>query len=273
MRFLFVLLASLGLVLVQPSEARAWGELGHKIVCEIAYRLATPAARAEVRRLIALDPRYKDKGFSESCVWADDPRTRDTEHYVNLARDKTTIASLICPFQPCVLAAIGSDRKKLADKSKSDPLRLVALKYLSHWVGDVHQPVHVSLRGDSGGNAIGVSGECTYDFHNTWDTCLVEKAVGTDVRVAATALINAIPPGMQDQWKQGGTLDWARESFAITLAPKTKYCVQQGSLCKKPTADVEIDSDYVKDHAPIVRERLTQAGVRLAHVLNQALGQ
>jgi hypothetical protein len=273
MRLLFVLLGSLGLVPVQPSEARAWGDLGHKIVCEIAYRLATPAARTEIRRLIDLDPRYKDKGFSDSCVWADDPRTRDTEHYVNLRRNATTVSSLNCPFEACVLKAIGSDRDTLADKSKKDGPRLRALKYLSHWIGDVHQPVHVSLKGDSGGNGIGVFGQCNYDFHKTWDTCLVEKAVGTDVGAAATALINAIPAGMQDQWKQGGTLEWANESFAITRAPKTKYCVQQGAYCNKPAGEVEIDSDYVKDHSPIVSQRLVQAGVRLAHVLSQALGQ
>lgn len=271
MRFLPILLASLVLVLCQPSEARAWGELGHKIVCEIAYRLATPAARAEVRRLIDVD--IKKWSFSDSCVWADDPRKRDTEHYVNLRRNQATIVSLSCPFAPCVLGAIASDRKNLADKSKGDGPRLVALKFLAHWVGDIHQPVHVSLRGDSGGNAIGVFGECTFSFHDLWDTCLVEKAVGKDVRAAATDLINSIQPGMQDQWKQGGTLEWANESFAITRAPKTKYCVQQGTFCNKPAADVEIDSDYLKDHSPIVRERLTQAGVRLAHVLSQALGQ
>lgn len=269
MRFLFALLAALGLVLVQPSEARAWGELGHKIVCEIAYRLATPDARTEVRRLLAVEK----WSFSNSCVWADEPRKRGTEHYVNLRRNQATITSLDCPFSPCVLAAIESDRKNLADELKDDAERLVALKFLAHWVGDVHQPVHVSLRGDSGGNGIGVSGECTFSFHHLWDTCLVEKAVGTDVSKAATELINAFPPGVREQWKQGGTLEWASELFAITRAPKTKYCVQQGTFCNKPAGDVEINSDYVKDHSPIVRERLVQAGVRLAHVLDQALGQ
>jgi hypothetical protein len=254
------------------SPADAWGELGHKIVCEIAYRLATPAARSEVRRLIDVDTTKWT--FSDSCTWADNPRKRATEHYVNLARNQATITSLSCPFGPCVLAAIDSDRKKLADKTKSDGQRLAALKFLGHWVGDIHQPVHVSLRGDSGGNAIGVFGECTFDFHDTWDTCLVQKAVqGKDVRDAATDIINSIPPGMQDQWKQGGTLEWANESFKITRAPTTKYCIQQGTFCNKPTADVNVDADYVKDHTPVVRERLIQAGVRLAHLLNQAVGQ
>jgi hypothetical protein len=210
------------------SPAVAWGDLGHKIVCEIAYRLAVPEARAEIRRLVRNDTEFDF--FSDSCTWPDRPRTRDTEHYVNMPRDATTIASLSCPFDPCVLAAIGIDLEKLSDKSK-------------------------------------------FNMHSTWDTCLVVKAVGDDVREAATQLINAVTPVMQEEWTLGGIRDWAGESFAITRAPATRYCVQQGTSCEKPAGDVEVDAAYVDRHKEVVRRRLAQAGVRLAQLLNEALAR
>jgi len=187
----------LGLLIVFAfcGPATAWGELGHKIVCEIAYRLAAPDARTEIQRLIGTGSGFNT--FSDACIGPDNPRTRDTEHYVNLPRDATTIASLNCPFEICVVEAVDADRKILSNKSNSDAQRLEALKYLGHWVGDIHQPLHVSLRGDSGGNAIDVFGQCSSDMHSTWDTCLVLKTVGGDFGPAATALIASVTPAMQ----------------------------------------------------------------------------
>jgi hypothetical protein len=265
------LVLTLILLLGFSSQAAAWGELGHKIVCEIAYRQAGPEARAEIRRLIGEDPEYNF--FSDSCIWPDHPKTRKKEHYVNLPRNATSVTTSSCPFGgKCLFGAIASDRKILANKANGDERRLRALKYLGHWIGDLHQPLHVSLVGDSGGNAIGVTGECTFELHATWDYCLVAASVSADVGEAATALISDITPTMKDQWTQGDVPDWANESLAITRAPTTKYCIQAGSVCKQPAGDVQIDGTYVNDHKAIVRERLAKAGVRLGHMLTRALG-
>ena len=80
-----------------------------------------------------------------------------------------------------MLSAILNDSKILASKAAKKVDRLLALKFLGHWVGDIHPPLHVSFEDDRGGNNIRVSGRCSGKLHSTWDTCLVEDAVGTDV--------------------------------------------------------------------------------------------
>ena len=111
---------------------------------------------------------------------------------MNLPRDSAGLNSDQCPLaQQCVLTAILSDQKILASRSATDANRLLALKSLGHWVGDIHQPLHVSFLDDRGGNSISVSG-CARNLHAVWDNCLVEQAVGRDVVKAANRMVAAI---------------------------------------------------------------------------------
>ena len=192
-----IIILNLMLALVsQCGNAHAWGDEGHKIVCEIAFRLAQPDTRAAIRKLIRSDTEFDT--FSESCVFPDHPRKRASEHFINLARDSSGVSSDDdCPqAEKCALSAILNDSKVLASKSAKKADRLLALKFLGHWVGDIHQPLHVSFEDDRGGNNITVSGLCSGKLHSTWDTCLVENAVGTDVADAVDELVDAITPEM-----------------------------------------------------------------------------
>ena len=65
------------------SNAWAWGDEGHKVICEIAFRLTKPSTRAEIQRLVKTDTEFNR--FSDSCIWPDHPRKRAAEHFVNLA--------------------------------------------------------------------------------------------------------------------------------------------------------------------------------------------
>ena len=148
MRFMLIVgLAVVGFC----GEAQAWGDEGHKIVCEIAFRLAQPDTRAAVRKLIRSDTEFDT--FSESCVFPDHPRKRASEHFINLPRNSSGLTSDDCPAaDKCVLTAILNDSNILASKSEKPGDRLIALKFLGHWVGDIHQPLHVSFEDDRGGN-------------------------------------------------------------------------------------------------------------------------
>ena len=155
-------LGALGCILLS-AEARAWSDPGHKIICEIAFRLAQPITRAAIQKLMELDTEFKT--FADSCVYPDHPirglpRIRSTEHYVNLARDSKGLTSDHCPkSEKCVVTAILDDSKVLSSKTSTDADRLIALKSLGHWVGDIHQPLHVSFEDDRGGNTIRVTGQ------------------------------------------------------------------------------------------------------------------
>jgi hypothetical protein len=146
------------MVLALCGNACAWGDTGHKIVCDLAFRLAAPETRAEIRRLIKMDTEFDF--FADACTWPDHPRKRAPEHFINLKRDATGMPlGDECPTsEVCVLSAIEKDSQVLASSTDEDQ-KLEALKFLGHWVGDIHQPLHVSFEDDRGGNNIHVAGE------------------------------------------------------------------------------------------------------------------
>jgi S1/P1 Nuclease len=269
MRFVIAVLALFGF----SGNALAWGDLGHTIVCEIAFRLAQPHTRTAIQLLIRNDPQFRN--FARSCTFPDHPRKRASEHFVNLPRHFQGVTPANpCPgAQRCTLTAIPNDLQVLSARTTRPQDRLVALKFLGHWVGDLHQPMHISFEDDRGGNNISVSGRCSSTLHSTWDTCLVQKAVGNNPAQAATALIAAITPQMRQQWIASGPFEWANESYQIARAPTTKYCVMQGMSCVLPVPPrVTADNPYIAINAPIVQMRLQQAGVRLADMLDRAFG-
>src|SRR3981189_2523697 len=95
------------LVMLFPisSDAWAWGDEGHKVVCEIALRLVQPNTRAEIQKLISNDDRFDS--FSDACTWPDHPRQRASEHFLNLPRDSARLSSDTCPgASACVVTAI-----------------------------------------------------------------------------------------------------------------------------------------------------------------------
>jgi len=253
------------------SNAWAWGDEGHKIVCDIAFRLAQPDTRAAIRKLIRSDTEFDT--FADSCVFPDHPRRRAPEHFINFPRDSHGLTSDECPgADKCVLTAILNDSQVLASKSEKRADRLIALKSLGHWVGDIHQPLHASFEDDRGGNSIRVNGNCSGNLHGTWDNCLVRSAVGPDVTDAATDLINGITTEMKARWNESEPRDWANESFAIAEAAKTQYCIINGSSCDEPEGSITINQEYLDANEPVVKEQLQKAGVRLAKLLDTAFG-
>src|SRR5262249_51986687 len=143
------------------GHAWAWGDTGHQTVCEIAFQLVGDDTRAAIRRLMINDQEYDT--FAEACIYPDHPHRRAPEHFINLERSANNIPNdhcLVtedcqpkCPTAPnCLLTAIKNDFDILSDKRNNRPRdRLIALKFLGHWVGDIHQPLHVSFKDDRGG--------------------------------------------------------------------------------------------------------------------------
>jgi hypothetical protein len=105
------------------------------------------------------------------------------------------------------------------------------------------------------------------------NTCLVLKAVGEDVDEAATELMKTITPAKIENWTHSAPMDWANESFAIAEQAQTKYFIRQGASCDQLAGNVKIDAAYVAANSSIIREQLQKAGVRLAHLLDAALGR
>jgi hypothetical protein len=158
----------------RANSAYGWGDEAHQIVCEIAFQEVSAATREKIRGLVAQDEKFAT--FAASCVWPDHPRRRASEHFVNLPRTAPDVHSATCPTAAtCLFTAIETDSKILKSPNVAAADKLASLKYLGHWVGDIHQPLHVSYRDDRGGNEIKSHGRCSSNLHSDWDTCIVKK--------------------------------------------------------------------------------------------------
>lgn len=293
-RALFVFLA---FSMVAPAS-HAWGKYGHVTICEIAYRTVSDQTREKLKDLMLSHP--QNTSFNRACLFADDlPKTRPKEHFINLARDEVSLDGPNCGnADACLLTAIEDDLAILSDVEQSDADRARALVLLGHWVGDIHQPLHVSFADDRGGNLIKKRGRCSADnLHAVWDNCVVEHGVFnmsamerqlgwqrfTKAYRAADRLISELDPATVEQWKEGEPWTWAAESFEIVRDPSVEYCTLKEGACWYESSRMELDDDnlrvievsqdYLDAHKETADEQISKAGVRLAMLLDSALGQ
>jgi hypothetical protein len=273
----------LWLLVLMPSFACAWGGTGHRVACQIAYDELLPEARAELDRLLALDPNFES--FADSCLFADQPeRIRWQDHFINLPRSTRAVTTSDCPLaETCAFAAIHADFLVLLDPQASDAEKLLALKLLGHWVGDAHQPLHVSFQDDRGANSIHVDPDDEdASLHGVWDYQIIAHNFGDDYRQIALDLGASIADSQRDAWKFDSPVEWVHESFQITISPAVRYCVRKQGACWYSGENMMLDQgedwrnltiaeEYLQLHAPTVALRLQQAGIRLAQLLNQSL--
>ena len=257
--------ALLLLLCLLSSPAWSWGPEGHRIVADLAEAQLRPAALAETRRLLAGEAEPTLPGIAS---WADELRKEQAGangrwHYVNfLGGDCDYVPPRDCPNGQCVVAAINRNFLVLSDRTRPDAERRDALKYLVHFVGDVHQPLHATSRKDKGGNdhQVSLDGKGS-NLHSVWDRALLASR-GLDARAYAQALakspaLPADPSARSDR----PAVEWALESCRI---------VRDGGLYP-PTR--RIDPSYLQAHRPQAELRLRQAGARLAAMINHALAR
>lgn len=281
------------------SRAHAWGAAGHEAVCQIGFLELSSAEQASVNKILEAetDPQFKE--FFASCEWPDQVGPVQTEHrpehFINLPRSATSLHSEECPESDvCLFTAIRRDESVASVKSDATPTdRLIALKFLGHWIGDIHQPLHISYEDDRGGNEILLSSPlgCRNEMHDVWDTCIPnqlmqEMGAGTDRKKFGTLLHDGITDQNRKEWLANlSPVAWANESYAIAVVPDVQYCTMKGTSCCYETrpdecsfdADqfekrvVTLTAQYEADHRAIVKQRLQQAGVRLGAILRNVV--
>lgn len=267
--------------LLSAAQARAWGEVGHMVVCEIAWNELTDQAKSSVAALLANDSEYTT--FAESCVWADgtqQKKARRPDHFINVPRYYYEIRAGQCRLgDRCLFSAISHDSSVLSYSTDATQ-RLEALKYLGHWVGDIHQPLHVSYADDQGGNKIEESGPCSYSLHSVWDSCIIAMKLGASYKDIAQSLRSGIDDDQRTEWADSTAVDWAEESYQIARRKEVGYCEAKGKMCWYDATNerwdegvtpkvVQVDDAYLKTATTVVSERLQQAGVRLGALLNR----
>jgi hypothetical protein len=243
-------------LVLAPQPVLAWGRTGHAIIADIAEAQLTPAARAGVRLLLSSE---KASHLSDVSSWADQVKGTpgSPEHGVRLHFNEPANPNN-CRSHFCVVGGINYYDGVLSNQSLPVAQREVALKYVVHLVGDVHQPLHCVITGYSRTPVVFEGKRQT--LHRVWDDGIINEHGGSAAQIANELLNERLNVPL------GGTpTDWAVESRDVAQH-EIFNDVQAGS----PTA-VTLPPDYSAKKWPIVARRLTQAGDRLAMLLNKAL--
>lgn len=247
------------LLLFFPALCFGWGPVGHRAVGRIAEQRLSPPVAREVAALL------DGQRLAYVGTWSDeirsDPAWKRAEpwHYVNIP-EGTAIESAERNPAGDVLEAIDRFAIVLADRARPKAERAEALRWLTHLVGDLHQPLHVGYGSDRGGNEIVVLwfGEAN-NLHAVWDDGLIDGRKLSSIELAELAL-SGFSAAQLDAWRAGTALDWAQESRSLLPGIYD-------------LGDRRLGFAYLSRHWPTVERRIVQAGVRLAALLERQLGE
>ncbi|HXB00819.1 MAG TPA: S1/P1 nuclease [Steroidobacteraceae bacterium] len=276
-----------------PAPAAAWGDLGHQVTALVAYRHLTPQAKLKLDTLLAADTdSLTPPDFANRATWADKYRTTHREtaawHFVDIEIDAPDLQSACFgfatlgasqlasqgPAQDCVVNKIEEFAGELQGAATPPAERLLALKFVIHLVGDLHQPLHAADHDDRGGNCIGLSASADRNtarvpnLHAYWDVAVVD-AQGASAEQIADKLDAGISAALLNEWASGTARSWAMETFEIArhdayALPSRPTCGTQGS--------VALPQEYEAEARKVAAAQLQKAAIRMASILNRALG-
>jgi hypothetical protein len=247
-------------LLLTPAPVLAWGKTGHRVVAALADPQLSGLARAHIKELLGVE------SLDEAATWPDEMRsdpapfwqkTATPWHYVTL----NGITYDHAPPEGDALDALAHFTATLKDSGANLADKQLALRFIVHLVGDLHQPLHVGKCCDRGGNEVKVSwfGKPT-NLHAVWDSQLVEEEQLSFTELAAKLQRHTSSADLIAWWDVNPR-DWISESgqYRNTLYPEPST-----GRKKQP----ELSYDYVYRFTPLMELRLKQAGVRLAAYLN-----
>lgn len=250
------------LLFTTPASLLAWGPIGHRVVGRIAANHLTDEAAVAVACLIG------PEGLDQASTWADEIRNDPNWqpplknpspwHFISID-DNETLETTARDPKGDVLEAIERFSAVLRDPQATRQAKQEALRFVVHFVGDVHQPLHVGRRADRGGNSIEVTlfNQKT-NLHSVWDGGLIESE---KLSFSELAAFIDHPTLMELQaWQSAPPADWVKESKAVR---EQVYKIGDGKL----------SFQYAFDNMPLIKQRLLQAGVRLAGLLNSIFAQ
>ena len=248
------------LVLASRLPSFGWGQTGHRVVGEIATSQLKPCTEKKIAAILG------GESLAMCSTWMDEVKSDkaydhwDPWHYCTIG-DHQSYAEAGSPSQGDILVKLDEITRELETKKFKHGGEANALKILVHLLGDLHQPLHVGRGDDKGGNDFKIKyfGKSS-NLHRIWDSDLID---GTQLSYTEYSqhLLRTTPQDRVKQHQSGSYLDWANESKALRMA---------GIY---PPADLEnLSYQYGYENYSRLEERLVQAGVRLAMVLNRIYG-
>ena len=237
-------------------QAFSWGPTGHRVTGEIAEYYLTTKTKAAVNKLLI------NEDLAEASTYADEMRSNSSEfwqktathwHYVNIHKGKSYDEEGAPPEGDAV-TALAMFSKQLKDPKSSFEDKQLALKFIVHIIGDLHQPFHTGTNEDHGGGKIKVNffwKDST--LHRVWDEDLIDRQL-LSYTEWTKKLYRKISPQQAIDWKETDPKVWIAESFKLRL----------GLYPEKE----KLSWNFQYKNLPIVKQRLQQAGVRIAAYLN-----
>lgn len=258
-RILFLVVTAQLAALFAAAPAFAWGKIGHRVTGAIADRYLSDDARAAIEEILG------PEGLAEGSTWADFMRASPEDfwqmesspyHYVTIPAGQT-YAETGAPPQGDAITAIHEFTRTLKDPAASREEKALALRFIVHIIGDLHQPLHAGDGTDRGGNDFAVTyfGRET-NLHRVWDSHMIDDEQLSYSEMTEW-LAQKITPAEVADWTDINPVVWASESAAVRdmIYPE----------------DPDLSYRYVYDHIGMVKLRLSQAGVRVAAYLNVVL--
>ena len=250
------------LLIIFSFDLNAWWEKAHKMVCDEAYKLLTVSAKEYIDPLIE-----EHESFGIACLWADwiknDDR-KDTRiwHYINLPDSEQNIYKTKCPENGCLIAAFHKQVNIFNDNSLTIRERAEALWFIGHFVGDVHQPMHVGYPEDRGGNDHKLEFEdgTLTNMHSVWDGQIIEHM---DSLLGKEYLLIGVTKKIDkflDNHHSAEIEAWAQESRDIAMQKSVGYRNNELKV---------VSTEYMESHFEMVQERIALAAIRLSQTLNR----
>ncbi|XXG83750.1 hypothetical protein AAC387_Pa10g1436 [Persea americana] len=278
-------LITLTLAFLCPA-IHGWGVDGHFIICTIAQHRLSEAASDAVNQLL---PDNGENDLPSLCAWADRMRFRyhwsAPLHYINTPDTCTYEYARDCKDESgekgfCVAGAINNYTNQLLtygnSSSKNQYNLTQALLFLSHFMGDIHQPLHVGFASDRGGNTINVHWYTrTAVLHHVWDASIIETAEERFYSSSVEELIKAIEQNITKEWADQ-VQKWEKCSYGKITCPDIYASEGISAACdwayKNVSEGSTLEDEYFLSRLPIVNLRLAEGGVRLAATLNRIFG-
>jgi hypothetical protein len=298
-RLVLIVCAGAGF-LALPSALHAWGCEGHQIVATIAAGQLTPNARAEVNALLKknpIDPQLKRfckpsglTNMQDGATWADDVKHSNgtaEEHFIDVPRTDTEgDLAAVCPAGKCITEAMKRNLDKLKDSATPEAEKADAVRYLIHYAGDIHQPLHCIDNNDIGANCVMVKGvipgsKTPEKLHSVWDTAFVRQVMNNrPITATASAIAKKFKSDIATWKSEDFDPDaWALETHEI--GEDVGYEELPGAPAAEPPANPPIHScpapappaltlnaAYRNDAKTAINEQLAKGGARLALLLN-----
>lgn len=263
-----LLVTALAFVAGAPA-ALGWGEAGHRIIARIADGQLTTRTREKVDQLL------HGNSLMGVSTFADHYRLLDTNsapwHFVDIPVSASNYDRRrdCVQHNGCVVEQLEHFKKVLADPHASRTNRAFALMFVVHLVGDLHQPLHCADNNDRGGNEVKVIffGQTNspagnpWNLHAVWDSGLIEHRDLSEVNYARKLTADLTPQTIS-ALQTGTTIDWALQSHSNAV----HFAYPIPSTHK-------LGATYYRKVRPVLDDSLLKGGLRLARVLNEALGQ